>query len=276
MLILPYFPAGPGGQLLALPPKSETEVHSMASVSQTVSAPRIRIFTGRNSLLDRYFYFAMSLAIVAIVAWGFSHTIDENLLHPAVPRPLILWFHGAAFSLWVLFFIFQSALVRTRNVKWHRFFGWFGAALGTVMVPLGITTAIVMTRFETDRLHETGRALFLGVSFNDVVAFGVFFALAVLWRRKTEFHRRLMYVATCCLLAAAFGRMQYVGPHSLFYVGVDSMVLLGVVRDLLVNRHIHKVYRVALPVMIVCQVFVVYAYLAAPAWWAGITQAIAG
>ena len=47
------------------------------------------------------------------------------------------------------FFIFQSALVRTRNVKWHRFFGWFGAALGTSMVVLGVITSVVMGRFDT-------------------------------------------------------------------------------------------------------------------------------
>jgi hypothetical protein len=67
--------------------------------------------------LEKYFYFAMSLLIAAIVVWGFSHTIDANLFHGAPPRPLLLWIHGAAFSLWVAFYIFQSALVRTRNVR---------------------------------------------------------------------------------------------------------------------------------------------------------------
>ena len=109
-----------------------------------------------KTFVNRYFYFAMSLLIAAVVAWGFSHTVNDNLFHPAMPRPLILWFHAAAFSTWVAFFIFQTTLVRTHNVKWHRFFGWFGAGLGTVMVPLGITTAIIMARFDTYRLHEPG------------------------------------------------------------------------------------------------------------------------
>jgi len=246
----------------------------MASIPRAIPAHRTAFVTGRNSSLDRYFYFTMSLLMAAIVVWGFSHTVDQNLLHPAIPRPLILWFHAAAFSLWVVFFISQSALVRTRNVKWHRFFGWFGAGLGTIMVPLGITTAVVMARFETYQLHETRRALFLSVPFYDVAAFAVLFGLAVLWRRKPEFHRRLIFIATCCLLAAAFGRMSYFGLY--FYVGVDALILLGVARDLLVNRRIHKAYLVALPVMIVCQSFVVYTFLSGPAWWARIAQAIVG
>ena len=248
----------------------------MASVSQGTAVRPAKVFAGRGSLLDRYFYFVMSLAIAGIVVWGFSHTIVENLLRPAVPRPLILWFHGAAFSGWVVFFIFQTSLVRTHNVKWHRFFGWFGASLGTIMVPLGITTAIVMTRFETYTLHESGRAAFMMVSFFDILAFCVFFTLAVSWRKKPELHRRFIYMATCGLLAAAFGRMPYLAEHSLFYAGVDSLILLGVVRDLLVNRRIHKVYLVALPVLMVCQVFVVQTVLSEAGWWLRIARGIVG
>jgi hypothetical protein len=60
---------------------------------------------GFRGWVDKYFYFAMSLLIAAIVIWGFSHTIDANLFHGAPPRPLLLWIHGAAFSLWVAFYI---------------------------------------------------------------------------------------------------------------------------------------------------------------------------
>jgi len=34
--------------------------------------------------------FFMSLLIAVIVVYGFSHTINENLIHPAIPRPFIL------------------------------------------------------------------------------------------------------------------------------------------------------------------------------------------
>ena len=78
----------------------------MGSVSQSRSVARpLGAVTGRGGLVERYFYFVMSLLIAASVAWGFSHTIDQNLLHPAVPRPPILWFHGAIFSGWVLFLV---------------------------------------------------------------------------------------------------------------------------------------------------------------------------
>lgn len=80
----------------------------MVSSSQsTASLARPRSFTGRNGLVDKYFYFTMSLLVAAIVVWGFSRTIDANLFHPALPRPFLLWIHAAAFSAWVAFYIFQ-------------------------------------------------------------------------------------------------------------------------------------------------------------------------
>src|ERR1700722_8406751 len=80
--------------------------------------------------LNKYFYFCASLLIAAIAISGFSQTVGRNLLYPALPRPIILWVHAAAFSAWIVFLIMQSALVRTGHVRWHRSLGWGGAALG--------------------------------------------------------------------------------------------------------------------------------------------------
>ena len=117
-------------------------------------------FTGRNGILCRYFYFAMSLVLAAIVVAGFKRTVNQNLFHPAIPRPFILWIHASAFTAWVIFFIGQSALVRVRKVSWHRSIGWFGAGLAALMVPLGVVTAIVMARFDMVQLHVTTPTLF--------------------------------------------------------------------------------------------------------------------
>jgi hypothetical protein len=227
-------------------------------------------------LIDKYFYFAMSLLVVAIVGSGFGQTVNANLLHPDVPRPFILWIHAAAFTAWVLFFVVQSALVRSHNVRLHRSLGWFGAALGAIMVPLGITTAIIMKGFEAHQLHDPSAPLFLSIPFNDILCFATCFALAIYWRRKPELHRRLIFIATGALLAAAFGRFPYLATHSLFYVAVDAVILLGVLRDLLVNRRVHVIYRIALPALLAAQTIALYLFLGAPAWWVRLTHAMAG
>jgi hypothetical protein len=232
--------------------------------------------TGRNGILHRYFYFSMSLLVAAIVVAGFKRTVNANLFHPAVPRPFILWIHGAAFAGWVIFFICQSTLVRIRKLSWHRSIGWFGAGLATVMVPLGIATAIIMARFDTVQLHQSGAGAFLSIPFYDMIAFGVSIALAIYWRMKPELHRRLIFIATCGLMDAAFGRFDYLFDHNLFFPCLDLLILLGVARDLLVDRRVHKAYLFALPLLIVGQSLAVYMWRSNPSWWQGITRAILG
>ena len=246
-----------------------------SSLQGALVAPRVSA-AGRYRLLDKYFYFAMSLLIAAIVVAGFSRTVNQNLFHPAVPRPFLLWIHAAAFTLWVVFFILQSALVRVRKVKWHRLLGWFGAGLAAVMVPLGFTIAIIMGRFDKHVMHVADANTFLSIPFGDMAIFSVLVGLAIYWRRKPELHRRLLFIGTCGLLDAAFGRFDYLFNHNLFFIAVDAVILLGVARDLLVNRRIHIVYRVALPSLVVVQVLMVYLWRVAPAWWSNIGQALLG
>ena len=246
----------------------------MASLSQTVPAPAARkLATKGNGFLEQYFYLAMSLLFATIVVTGFSRTVNQNLFHPAIPRPFLLWVHGAAFSGWILFYILQSALVRSGNVKVHRKLGWIGAGLGALMLPLGVTIAIIMTRFDAVQLHQPDPT-FLSIPFYDMLAFAVMVGLAIAWRRKPELHRRLLFLATCSLLDAPFGRWDFIFYHYLFFVALDGVALLGVLRDLIVDRSVHAVFRYALPLMIVCQALSVYLWRGSPVWWLKLTQAI--
>jgi hypothetical protein len=229
-----------------------------------------------NQFLQKYFYFAMSLLLAVIVVSGFQRTVSVNLFHPAVPRPCILWMHATAFSLWVIFFIAQSALVRVRKVSWHRFMGWFGAALAGAMVVLGVTTAIVMARFDAAQLHQPGTDAFLIIPFFDMLAFGVPIGLAIYWRQRPELHRRLILIVTCGLMDAAVGRFEFIFNNNLFYLCIDLLILLGVARDLAVDRRVNKVYVYALPLLIVGQTLAVYIWRANPSWWQGIAHAILG
>lgn len=230
----------------------------------------------RSRFFDDSFYLAMSLVIAFFVAYGFSRTISTGLIHPQSPQPLILYFHAVIFSGWVLFFILQSALIRTRNVTLHRQLGWFGFALGLSIPIIGIATTIAMTRL---RMQE-GRAdalQFTVVPFFDMVSFTVAFGLAIVYRKRLEFHRRLMLIATCTLTAAAFGRFpNTLIPHHWFYAGVDALILLGLVRDLLVPGRVHPVYRVGFPIMAAGQTAAMLTYMKSGHMWIRLAHAIVG
>ena len=229
-----------------------------------------------KTFLGRYFYLCMALAMAGLVVWGFSHTVDANLFHANPPRPLLLWIHGAAFSTWMVFFIVQSTLVRVRKVSVHRFLGWFGAGLATVMTALGFTIPVVMTRFDTVVLHQKNIDSFLSIPFTDMLVFAPCVAMAIYLRRRPEYHRRLLFIATCQLMDAALGRFDFWFNHSIFYIGLDFLIVLGMARDWVVEGRVHKVYLYALPPMIAVQGLAVYVWRVNPGWWQGITHAILG
>lgn len=225
-------------------------------------------------LLERYFYFAMALLMVAVVVYGFSYTVEARLLHPAIAPPAILYLHALTFVAWLSLFTVQSALVRSHRIRLHKQLGLFGAGLGAAVFAVGIATSLVMTRFHAlhTELHAPQPG-FLIVPLNDMAAFAGTFGAAVLLRRKPEYHRRLMLMATAALTAAGWGRFPQI-PHALFYLGVDGLVLLGMARDLIVIRRVHSAYLYGLPAMIAGQVAAMAILVQQPAWWLSIVHAI--
>ena len=215
----------------------------------------------------------MSLLIAAVVVYGFSHTVDNNLIHATPIRPWILYLHATVFSGWVVFLILQSTLIRTHKVRVHRTLGWFGVGLGVLTPVLGISTAYTMDRFNIHTFHMMGAAPFLAVQLCDMISFSIMFTLAIYWRKKPEFHRRLILIASCVLTAAAFSRFPFV-PLRYSYVGVDLLISLGVLRDLITSKRVHAVYLYALPMLIVAQTTAIYLALTGPPEWVKITNAI--
>ena len=226
-----------------------------------------------DRLLRRDFFFPFaSLLIVAIVAYGFGRTLDAKFIHPDLPRPGLLYVHAAAFAAWVALFVTQTALVRAHNVRLHRKLGLFGIALGCTIPPLGVATAIVMTRFDMAHGAPDG-AGFLILPFFYMLAFAGLFGAAAFLRSKPEFHRRLMFVATCTLTVAAFARFPGL-PVGVWDVCVDALIGLGVARDWILTKSVHPAYRYALPPLVAGQIAANAVLLSGAAWWLAIAHGI--
>jgi hypothetical protein len=180
-----------------------------------------QITTKRAGFWSQDFYFFMSLLIAATVVYGFSHTVDHNLIHASPLPPSVLYIHAIVFPGWVVFFIVQSALIRSHNVRVHRRLGWFGVGLAVAVVVLGAWTSASMVRFSIEHKDPFNSTAFTIVQVMDLACFAVPFALAIYWPKKPEFHRRLVLVASCALLDAAFGRFPEL-PLVFSPAGVDA------------------------------------------------------
>lgn len=229
----------------------------------------------RGARASRYFYLGMALLVVAVVVYGFAPRVGRRLIHPVKSPPAILYVHAIVFTGWLAVFVTQSALVVTRHTHWHKRIGWYAVAFGTCIPVLGVATAITMGRLALEKRPAAGVESALIIPLFDMVCFTVTFGLAVWWRKSREAHRRLMLIATCTLTAAAWGRFPpTIVPPYLFYAGVDLLILLGVVRDLVVDRTVHSVYRWALPALVAGHVLVTYAALQGSAAWRTIAHAL--
>jgi hypothetical protein len=254
---------------MSLPARTgELEVARMSSASQVATAAPALSAVRWKQGLRRYFYLFMMLVCAVVLVWGFGHTVEPVLLHPAIPRPKILWVHAAVFSAWLLFAILQSVLVRVHKVKVHRILGWAGTGLAAAMVVIGTMTAIQLGRFDVTVLHQAGADTFEIVSFADMILFPLLVTLAIVKRRNVELHRRLFLLATIELTAAGFGRIDWIFAHNLMFFCADTLMCLGILRDWLLDHRVHRVYKVGIPAIVVWHGWVTWMYLRPPAWWA--------
>jgi len=243
--------------------------------TRVLSREAIRSATRSRGWSDGWFFFWFAWLIAAVVAYGFAHTISENLLRAAIPRPTILWVHASVFFCWIGLFILQTTLIRSRRVHWHRRFGPAFLVLGAMMPLIGIATALAMARF--DVAHGLRDSVFmaahLSIPFNDMIFFSSVLAAAAWWRKRPDAHRRLMLTATCLLTAAAFPRFPFITIQPLrWYGGVDVLLLLAVAHDMVVHRRVHAAYAISLPPVLIGQIVAMWLFLARPHWWVDFAQ----
>ena len=225
-----------------------------------------------KAFLGRYFYFAMAVLLAVVVWYGFSHTIEENLFHPSFARPRVLYIHAAMFGGWIVLLVVQTGLVAlARKTRWHRRLGWLGVAMACAMPVLGTWSAISMTHIRYG-FGDLDDVAFLILAFNDMAAFAGLMAAAILLRnRQSEAHKRLILMAACVISVAALTRLPpwlLPVPGNLvwpYYLCVDVLIALGLVRDLVVQRRPHWVYLRVFPVVIVLQAVANAVYITRPA-----------
>jgi hypothetical protein len=206
----------------------------MTTITNALGDPPGR--TARHAGFRSSFHLVLALLMAGAVAYGFSQTIDDGLLHPRIPRPFLLYVHAAAFSAWICLYVLQTAPVRAGNIKLHRRMGLAGLCLGAAIPILGVSTAIVMRRFDVIHFHRTVN--FLVVPLWDMVAFTPCFVLGALWRKRPEFHRRLMFLATCMIIDAGLARFPVPDTWfdvAWFYFAMDGLVLLAVATSTISN-----------------------------------------
>lgn len=198
----------------------------------------------QRATADRRFYLVMAVACALLIFIGFARSYYLKSHFPLSPKlSLLVHVHGAVFSLWVFYFVLQTALIAVRKPALHRKLGYLGAALGGTMIVLGLTVSFTAMRLNHGSQFINAETTFL-VGLIDILSFGAFFILGWVNRRDREAHQRLMLLAVIVgLLGAPMGRIVGYGL-SIPIVSLINFAFLfaGPIYDLITRRRIHPVY----------------------------------
>jgi hypothetical protein len=208
----------------------------------TVTAQAVRVAHRPSRMWDRVFFSTMALLILATVIRGFARTYFlAGMVNAPLPNRLI-HVHGAAFTLWIVLLIVQTALISARQVRVHRTLGMGGFGLAVAMVGLGVFAAADALRRGVGHLGVDAKTFFI-IPITAIALFSVFIFSAYRARMRPEAHKRLILIGTIALLDAAVGRW----PVAIFQQHPPLMdavpfgfLLMIVLYDLLSMHRINK------------------------------------
>lgn len=200
---------------------------------------------------DRFFVAVASVMLaINFIGFGPSFFVKPFFDTPELPPRTHL--HGALFTSWFVLFLVQAVLVRRRKIRWHRRLGGVGAVLAVLMVLSG-GMILYYRALEYDGSEASLANTTLAVSANValLLLFTLFVGLGVLYRRRPDWHKRFMLLASLSMLPQALGRFGRLPlprvtdavPNEVLFVLGGMLLLLGAVwvHDLMRRGRLHVV-----------------------------------
>ncbi|MGY6553436.1 MAG: hypothetical protein ACXIUM_02825 [Wenzhouxiangella sp.] len=199
----------------------------------------------------------LALGLLIVVLVGFGPTFFFRAWAPQPPGmegdlPWSLRIHGSLLTAWFVLLIVQSGLIRAGRHQRHRQLGWIGAGLlvlivaSSLWVMRGFAPRIASLGMDVTPMLPMLSALYWIDTFSLILMIGLV-GTALIWRRSSQIHWRLMLTASILMTVPALGRMS--GQAWLVGSGwpdlpVTMALLLGLllilpVHDLLRHRRIH-------------------------------------
>ena len=228
----------------------------------------VRFDFARRHAWDAWFWALLLALALILVVMAFHGPVSARFAGASPPASWGLVLHVWSSAGWLVLLGVQAAFVARGRLRWHRLFGNALLPLAAVVMWSG-----TMAQVEGDRLRMEAQPELLSYTIIPISYLAMFGALAVaawLARRRPAAHKRLILLATGCLMAGVF--IRALGPV-LFpslpsnrltellinYGGTLLFILIGISYDLATRGWVHRVYGVAVPLMLVTMIAVLAA-----------------
>ena len=213
----------------------------MSTSSTAIGAPGVRQ-PATDKRTERVFFSGMAVALAIAVFAGFAPTYYLRTSFGSPELPWYLHLHGLAFTGWMVLLVVQTSLVAANKTAVHRTLGLFGVVLGVIMMILGGYVAVA--RIRAGFMASPPGApqfLFLTLPMATLVVFPLLFGSAIWLRRRTDFHKRFVLLATLELVTAGVARLPVIsgiGPVAFFGI-TDLFIVAMAIYDWRTLKRIH-------------------------------------
>ena len=197
------------------------------------------------------FFMYVSIALLVIVLVAFSPTFYLRAFFDVPAIPLYVYGHGAALTAWFIWFCVQTTAVNNGRVELHRRLGAVGVTIGILVLISGTAAAMGLAPRLLEKYGniDSDFSRIAGVVWGNIgmlVAFTGFLVAAVLNRRKSKIHKRLMYLVSIGIILPAFGRiakfpMIDLPEPPLAFAGLLTFLMLLGIFDRTNNGSVHRV-----------------------------------
>jgi uncharacterized membrane protein YozB (DUF420 family) len=213
---------------------------------------------------DNAFFFVYTAALLAIVLTGFAPSLFFRAAFDSPPIPLYLYLHGLILTAWFLLLLFQAWLIRKNHTTLHKKLGFFIAAYGVFVIAGGLmATFNTVARgfggaasFDTD-MADINPGMGAGISYLEfisgvvwanlaaMISFAVMLSFAIIFRRQSDIHKRLILIATVAIVGPALARIARLeflgGEQGLFLPSAIFLLLTAIIiHDFLTLGKAHR------------------------------------
>lgn len=192
----------------------------------------------------RFYLYALILAAAVLFA-GFAKSYFLKVLFGTPALYPLLHLHGIVMTSWFVLFAVQTWLVSAHRTDLHRRLGIFGVLLTSIILIVG--AAVVTINAREGRVPDAASVpVVIALSYANLLVFGGLVAAAVYLRGRSEYHKRLMLLATLNLLSAAINRipLDFIAAGGLLAVFglLDLFIVICVGIDTLRHRRLHPAF----------------------------------
>jgi hypothetical protein len=181
---------------------------------------------------DRRLFAIVAILFPLIVLIGFARTYYLKFAVDSPPlASLLVHAHGIVMTMWVILFVSQVWLIRSKRARVHMNLGVAGVVLAVIVFVVGFFTAVASAKYGSNSAPPDIPPLsFLIVPIFDMLLFAIFFGAAIYYRRQLATHKRLMLLTAINFLPPAVARFPFdwvlaAGP--LFFFGVPAVVAIA-------------------------------------------------